>query len=113
MNTQTQLHELQAGEALAFPRASKGRVILAEGEVLFQAPAQYLASTVIVPPARRLSAPASLPLSEVGSLRATRAARVVIEEAPGLRATLMSALAGLRRRYPVGIAPVGAGAQRT
>lgn len=113
MNTQTQLHELQAGEALAFSRASKGRVILAEGEVLVQAPALWLAGTVIVPPVRRLSAPASLPLSEAGSLRATRAARVLIERAPGPVATLLSALAGLRRRYPVGIAPVGAGAQRT
>ena len=113
MNTQTQLHELQAGEALAFPRSPKGRVILAEGEVLFQAPALYLAGTVIVPPLRRLSAPASLSLSEAGSLRATRAARVVIEQAPGLVATLKSALAGLRRRYPVDIAPVGAGAQRS
>lgn len=113
MNTQTQLHELQAGEALAFSRASKGRVLLAQGEVLVQAPALWLAGTVVVPPVRRLSAPASLPLSEAGSLRATRAARLVIEEAPGLAALLKSALAGLRRRYPVGIAPVGAGAQRT
>jgi hypothetical protein len=113
MNTQTQLHELQAGEALAFARASKGRVILAEGEVLFQAPALWLAGTVIVPPPRRLSAPASLPLAEVGLLRATRAARVLVEEAPGPVAMLKSAFAALRRRYPVGIAPVGAGAQRT
>lgn len=113
MNTQTQLHQLQAGEALAFPRASRGRVILAEGEVLFQAPALWLAGTVIVPPVRRLSAPASLPLSEAGSLRATRAARLVVEQAPGLGAVLKAAFAGLRRRYPVGIAPVGAGAQRT
>lgn len=113
MNTQTQLHELQAGEALAFSGSTKGRVILVEGEVLFQAPALYLAGTVIVPPARRLSAPASLPLTQAGSLRATRAARIVFEEAPGLGATIRAALAGLRRRYPVAIAPAGAGAQRT
>ncbi|MEJ5991634.1 hypothetical protein WG902_16645 [Ramlibacter sp. PS3R-8] len=113
MNTQTQLHALQAGEALAFPGSSKGRVILIEGEVLVQAPALYLAGTAILPPERRLSAPATLTMAEAGSLRVTRSARLVVEAAPGLGATIKSALARLRRRYPVAIASAGAGAQRT
>lgn len=113
MNTQTQLHELQAGETLVLSGSSKGRVILVEGEVLFQAPALYLAGTVILPPARRVSAPSSLTLGEAGSLRATRAARILFEEEAGLVATIKAALAGLRRRYPVPIASAGAGAQRT
>jgi hypothetical protein len=113
MNTQTQLHELQAGEALPLPRNANGRVVLVEGEVLFQAPALYLAGTVFVPPALRLSAPASWPLSETGSLQATRGARVLVEEAPGWGAMLKAALADLRRRYSVVMAPGGAGAQRT
>src|SRR5687767_2239498 len=113
MNTQTQLHELQAGEALPLPRNANGRVVLVEGEVLFQAPALYLAGTVVVPAVRRVSAPASWLLSEAGSVVAARGARLVVQEAPRLGATLRAALTALRRRYSVVIAPGGAGAQRT
>jgi hypothetical protein len=113
MNTQTRLHELQAGEALPLPRDANGRVVLVEGEVLMQAPALYLAGTVIVPPPRWLSAPASWMLSETGSVRATGGARLLIEEAPGWGAMLKACLASLRRRYSVVMAPGGAGAQRT
>ncbi|MCD6076513.1 MAG: hypothetical protein K0R89_451 [Ramlibacter sp.] len=86
MNTQTHVRELQAGQALALDELPQGRFVLVEGEVLLQAPATWLAGTVVQPPAVRIAAPASLPAMEVGMLRATRDAKIVVEEAPGVLA---------------------------
>ena len=105
MKTQTQLHELQAGEALSLPRNANGRVVLVEGEVLLQPPALYLAGTVVVPPARRLSAPASWMLADASSVRAAAGARLRVDEAPGWVTPLKAMLAGLRRRDSVIVAP--------
>jgi hypothetical protein len=102
MNTQTQLHELQAGESLALPGSGSGRFTLLDGEALFQPEALYLAGTAVVPPVRHLSAPASLALSEAGCLRATRDARVLVETTPGFAAAFKATLARLIAEWPVG-----------
>jgi hypothetical protein len=95
MNTQSQVHELQAGEALALSAHRKGRLVLVQGEVLVQAPAMELAGTVIVPPATQVSAPALLSLAEIGALRATQRATIRLEEAPSFVAMVRSVLARL------------------
>ena len=92
MNTQSQVRKLQSGEAIALPGHRQGHLVLIEGEVMFQAPAVSLAGMVFLQPERHASAPASLPLAEIGSLRATRGATILIEEAPGLFATAWAAL---------------------
>ena len=84
MNTQTHVQELQAGQALALDELPQGRFVLVEGEVLLQRPATWLAGTVVQPPVIRIAAPASLPVMDAGSLLATRDAKIVVEEAPGL-----------------------------
>lgn len=99
MNTQNDVHELQAGEALPLSGLADGRLFLVEGEVLVQGQAGWLAGTVVLPPVVRLTAPASIPLSEFGSLRATGRARLVIEQAPSLWETFRAALAKL----PLGV----------
>ena len=99
MNTQNHVHALQAGQALALSELPEGRLVLVEGEVLVQGPASWIAGTVVVPAAMRLTAPAAVPWSEVGSLRATSRAKLAIEQAPSLfetfRAACRSALAAM------------------
>ena len=97
MNNQIRLHELQGGEALALPGPAQGRLTLVEGEVLLQPAPLYLAGTVVVPPAQRFAAPASLPPIGAGTLRAAGRARVAVDEAPGIGAALKSAFAFLRQ----------------
>ena len=99
MNTQKHVHELQAGQALALSELPEGRLVLVEGEVLVQGPASWIAGTVVVPTAMRFTAPSVVPLSALGSLRATGRTKLVIERAPGLvetfRAACRSALAAI------------------
>ena len=98
MNTQNDVQELQAGQVLALSGQPDGRLVLVEGEVLVQGPSAWIAGTVIVPPVMRITAPATVPLSELASLRATGRARLVIEQAPGLLATFKAAVAKLQPR---------------
>jgi hypothetical protein len=103
MNTQNHVHELQAGQALALSGQPDGRLVLVEGEVLVQAQASWISGMVIVPSAVRITAPASVPLSELASLRATGRAKLVIEQAPSLIATFRAALAKLQPRARGGV----------
>lgn len=97
MNKQTQVHQLRAGESLGWSGERRGRIVLVSGEVLLQPPATQLAGITFVPVARRVAAPALLSLAELGGLRATQAATLVVEEAPTLFAVMAVALARLRR----------------
>lgn len=90
MNTQSHVHRLQAGEALSLPANGTGRVILAEGEVLVQSPARWLAGTVVFSPAVRLSAPMVLNAEQAGSVVAASEASLVVEESPSVLAGLAS-----------------------
>jgi hypothetical protein len=100
MNTmQSELHTLQAGEALTVARGRSSKLIVAEGEVLVQAPAQWLAGIVLVPPPRRVSGPASLELDGTESVMAIRHAKIMFEAAasPLTRMRLAWDLLGLAR----------------
>jgi hypothetical protein len=77
MNTQVQMH-LQAGQAFTPPSRHDGPVILAEGELLAQAPADWLGGTVVVPPPVRLVAPAVVDPSS--SFVAVRASTLVVPQ---------------------------------
>jgi len=100
MNTmQSELHTLQAGEALTGARVRWSKLIVAEGEVLVQAPAQWLAGIVVVPPPTRVSGPASLDLDGTESVIATSHAKIMLEAAanPLTRMRLVWDLLGLAR----------------
>ena len=81
MNTQAQVHRLEAGQALSPSRASRGHAVLAEGELLVQAPMEWLAGSVVVPDPVRLVAPAVLDLDASHSFVAVRASAVVVPQA--------------------------------
>lgn len=83
MNTQAKVQRIEAGQALAFPRHA-GPVVLTQGEVLLQEPAQWLGGTVVVPRAVRLVAPAVLPVTTSGSIVAVRESMVTVQEAVAL-----------------------------
>ena len=102
MNKQSRVQKLQSGEAIALSGHRQGHLVLLEGEVMFQAPAVSLAGTVFLQPQRYASAPASLPLAEIGSLRATRGASILIEEEPGFIAAALAALGQHFARRPRG-----------
>lgn len=81
MNTQAQVQRLQAGESLPQTRFGAGPAILAEGELLVQAPAEWLAGTVVIPPPVRIVAPAVLDdLPPSASVMAVGAAKVVLPQ---------------------------------
>jgi hypothetical protein len=88
MNTQTQVHALEAGQAFAIAADRRGQLILLEGEVWVHAPARWLAGTMVLPQPARASAPACLPLDGVAAVTGIDAAKLVIEEAPGWFAAL-------------------------
>lgn len=79
MNTQTHVHRLEAGQALA--RRSAGPAVLIQGELVVQEPARWLAGTVVLPPPVRLAAPAVLPCEPSTSFVAVSASCVVAQEA--------------------------------
>lgn len=60
MNTQSRTYTLLPGQALVLPEGTAA-VVLVQGEVLLQPPAQWLGGTVVASPATRISAPAMLP----------------------------------------------------
>ncbi len=80
MNTQTQVHRLEAGQALALPRRGAGPAVLSGGELLVQAPARWLAGTVVLSAPVRLVAPAVLPAEPGCSVVAVRPSVVVVRE---------------------------------
>lgn len=84
MNTQAQVHRLEAGQALPLPRRSGGPAVLTEGELLMHEPARWLAGIVVLPAPVRLVAPALLPAGASRSFVAVRASTVVVQEAEPL-----------------------------
>jgi hypothetical protein len=71
---------LQSGQALAVDRRW-ARLVLIEGEVLLQAPADWVGGTVVLAPPRRVVAPAALDCAEMSSIAAIGPAKLLIEEA--------------------------------
>ena len=103
MKTQQRLHRLAAGQALALPRGTARPLVLAEGELLMQGPALWLAGSVVLPAPVRLVAPAALPVGGSESFVAVRPSSVVVDEpVPLLSLERLRALAmrirGLPRR---------------
>ena len=84
MSTQTQVHRLEAGQALPLPRHGAGPAVLTEGEVVVQSPARWLGATVVLPAPVRLVAPAVLPDLPSCHVVAVRASSVVVQEAAPL-----------------------------
>jgi hypothetical protein len=82
---------LQPGQALAPDRHASGWLVVAEGEVLVQAPARWLGETLVLAPPRRVAAPAAIACSEVASLAALGTAKVHLEEAAGVFGRLRAA----------------------
>lgn len=99
MNTAYRSIPLQSGQSVAFDRHRPARLFLAEGEVLLQAPAEWLGGTLVLAPARRVAAPAEL-AGELVSLTALGAAKLQVEEAPRPLERLKAAWAGLRFARP-------------
>lgn len=79
MNTQTHVHRLQAGQALALPTHGGGLAVLTEGELLVQKPARWLGGSAVMPTAMRIGAPAVLPAGAHYSFVASGPASVVVE----------------------------------
>lgn len=102
MNTQATLQRIEAGQALAYPRRGAREIVLVQGEVLVQAPAQWLGGTVVVPRAVRLVAPAVLPGDSEASVVAVRASTLVVQESAPLFASsaILGAIRWLRRIAP-------------
>ena len=91
MKTTYRTMKLQSGQALAIDRHRPGSLLVAEGEVLVQAPANWLGGTVVLPTARRAVAPAALACSEIASITAIGSAKIHLEEAASLLEPLRSA----------------------
>lgn len=81
MNTSYRSIPLQSGQALAVDRHGCAQLLVAEGEVLVQAPADWLGGTVVLAPPRRVVAPAALNCAEIHSITAMGAAKILVEEA--------------------------------
>ena len=96
MKTNHRSIPLQSGQAMAVDRHGSAKLFVTEGEVLLQAPAQWLGNTVVVAPPRRVAAPAALDCGEIASITAVGAAKIQVEETPGPLETLKSAWNAVR-----------------
>lgn len=100
MKTTYRTMTLQSGQALAIDRHRPASLFVAEGEVLVQAPANWLGGTVVLPAPRRAVAPAALACSEIASITAIGSAKIHLEEAASLLEPLRSAWNVLFRPGP-------------
>jgi hypothetical protein len=75
---------LQPGQAPAVDWQASARVLVTEGEVLVQAPAQWLGEQVLLAVPRRVVAPAALVGGTVGALVAVGAAKLQVEQVSSL-----------------------------
>lgn len=82
---------LQPGEALALDRRAATRLVVAEGEVLVHAPAQWLGETVVFTPPRRVAAPAVFSCKGLDALTAVGSATIRLEATAGAFQWLRSA----------------------
>lgn len=94
-NTNTRIHRLAAGQALAVDGKRNRATVLVEGEVMVQEPARWLANTFVVEAPRRVEAPARLPAGTSCAVVALSGSTILVEEEAGLAAMLKSAWAGL------------------
>lgn len=102
MKTQTQVHRLEGGQALALHRGHAGRVVLVRGELLVQQPARWLGGVVRIEPPQRIVAPALLDDPQSLTIVAVRDSSVSVEAtAPWFTPeALQAAAAWLRARLP-------------
>lgn len=96
MNTTYRSIALQSGQALALDRHRSARLVVAEGEVLLHAPAQWISDTLVQVPPRRIAAPAALACEGIHSLTAIGATRLHVEEPASPLGWLQSAWQELR-----------------
>lgn len=88
---------LQPGESRDVPA---GTLVLKQGELLVREPAVWLADSVVVPPARHISGPASVELEGGHSVTALADAEVVFEQhRNALAEAIATAASVLRRRF--------------
>lgn len=89
--TNTRIHRLAAGQALAAGGERTKALVLVEGEAMVQEPARWLGGSFVLRAARRVAGPAQLPVR--ASIVALGAATILAEEEQaGLLATLSSRL---------------------
>jgi hypothetical protein len=81
MNTTTTYQALQPGQAFAWPARQPKSLVLVEGEVLVQAPAQWLGDALVLSQPMRVTAPQALNVGEGCSVVASTRSKVAIEEA--------------------------------
>ena len=78
--THTTYQTLQAGQALALPARRPLSLVLVEGEVLVQPPAQWLGGALVLIPPKRVAAPLALDFESGTAFTATARAKVAIEQ---------------------------------
>jgi hypothetical protein len=91
---------LQSGEALPVDLPRGARLYLTQGELVLQAPARWLAGTVVLSPARRVAAPAMLAPAEIQAATALTTATFLVEAQPGMVQRIGMALDRLRGAGP-------------
>ena len=82
---------LQSGQAMALDPRGSAQLFVAEGEVLLQPSAQWMAGRVVFAPFRRVAAPAVLATRGIHSLTAIGAAKVLFEQPASRLETLRAA----------------------
>ena len=99
MNTNTTTYRtLQAGQSLALSDRRPLSLVLVEGEVLVQAPAQWLGGAILLLPPTRVAGPQTLNFEAGTSFTATTRAKFAIEQKQGRGARLAGALFGASTR---------------
>jgi hypothetical protein len=86
MNTTTTFKTLQPGQSLALPARRPQSLVLVEGEVLVQAPAQWLGGALVLSQPVRVTAPHALDVDAQSQVVASSVARIAIEETQGVLA---------------------------
>ena len=94
--TTTSYQTLQAGQALALPVRRPQSLVLVEGEVLVQVPAQWLGGALLTLPPTRVAAPQALNFEAGATFVATTRAKVAIEERQGAGGGLARAFFGFQ-----------------
>jgi hypothetical protein len=80
--TTTSFQTLRPGQALALPARLPKSLVLVEGEVLVQAPAQWLGGTLVLSKPVRFAAPQSLPVDDGAMIIAGTRARLAMQASP-------------------------------
>jgi hypothetical protein len=91
---------LQPGQALAIDRHAAARLLVTAGEVLVQAPAQWLGETVVFSPPRRIAGPAALDCAGIQSVTAIGAVKIHLAQAPSPLERLRAGWRQVRTAWP-------------